>query len=146
MEELITCERCGGNACLKNEEEAGTNALFCFGCGFTTSTVFTNGNESFDNMIQSLPDLHKDLFFQGEQTIWIPSVVTLPEKGMVFADGTSKDDWLWAGVLTTAITEEESNKFPEHQKNKIDHTTMKYFDRKDFMDALEYIGFFDIED
>lgn len=146
MEELIKCERCGGNACLKTEEETNVTVLFCFGCGFTTSTHFTMGNSLFDNLLESLPDLYKDLFFHGKETIWIPSVVTLPDNGMVFADGTGEEDWVWTGVHTAPITEEESSKFPEYQKNKIDHTTMKHFNRNDFMDALEYIGFFDIKD
>lgn len=145
MEELIKCERCDGNACLKYTQDDST-ILTCFGCGFTTNNDFNQGNELFDNMVTNLPDLHKDLFFVGKDSIWVPSVVTLPDKGMVFVDGTSQDDWLWVGVLTAPIDEEESIKFPEGAKSKIDNTTMKYFDRKDFMDALEYIGFFDLKE
>lgn len=142
MEKLIQCERCGGNACLETIQESTTVQL-CFGCGFTTSIHFYIGNSLFDNMISNLPDLHKDLFFQGKDSIWVPSVITLPDRGMVFVDGTGKEDWVWAGVLTTPIKEEEAGKFPEGQINKIDHTTMKHFNHEDYMDALEYIGFFD---
>jgi hypothetical protein len=48
---------------------------------------------------------------------------------MVFADGKSTKDWKWAGV--------------QSKDNKADMTTVKYFEEKDFMEALDYTGFFE---
>ncbi len=73
----------------------------------------------------------------------------MPEKGMVFLDGTSKDVYRWAGVLATEVKEDEKEKFPipgtddEYYAKKMDMTTIKYFDKPNFMDALEYVGIFD---
>jgi hypothetical protein len=48
---------------------------------------------------------------------------------MVFADGKSADEWKWAGV--------------QSKDDKADMSTVKYFEERDFMEALDYIGFFE---
>jgi hypothetical protein len=60
---------------------------------------------------------------------------------MVFADGTSVDEWKWAAVKSIKITEEEKEKFP-NSTHRADMSTIKHFNEKDFMDALEYVGYF----
>jgi hypothetical protein len=47
---------------------------------------------------------------------------------MVFADGRSTEDWKWAAV--------------QSKDGKADMITLQQFDEKDFMEALDYIGFF----
>jgi hypothetical protein len=61
---------------------------------------------------------------------------------MVFLDGKTKQDWKWASIKSVPITEEEKSKFPEGQTHKMDMKSIKHFEQKDFMDALEDIGFF----
>ena len=97
-----------------------------------------------------MPELYKDLLFVDEDNlVWYPTTVNMPEKGMVFLDGTSKDTYRWAGVLATEVKDDEKEKFPipgtddEYYAKKMDMTTIKYFDKPNFMDALEYVGIFD---
>jgi hypothetical protein len=76
-------------------------------------------------------------------TIWMPSVVNIPDKGMVFADGPNGQNWRWAAVKATLMSEEEKIKFKEKGKEydyKMDMTTMRHFGERDFIDALTYIG------
>ena len=77
--------------------------------------------------------------------VWFPATITLPAKGMVFLDGTSKEDWQWSAVKAVELTEEEvkSGKFPEGQTIKMDMANAQKFGQKDFMDALEVIGFYE---
>lgn len=145
MENLVECERCHGNACLHTIQEDNVNTWLCFGCGFSSNTLYVPGSEEFNKLIEPLPDLYKDLLFITDDKVWVPSSISLPGKGMVFVDGTSKDNWKWAGGLFEEISEEEAHKFPEDQKFKLDFSSLRYFNEKDFMDALEYIGFFNIE-
>ena len=54
----------------------------------------------------------------------------------------------WTGVKVTDVKEEEKEKFKipgtdDYYKHKTDMKTMKNFKQEDFMDALEYIGFFE---
>ena len=76
--------------------------------------------------------------------IWLPATITIPEKGMVFVDGTSKEDWKWAAAKAIEIKEENKEKYPEGQTHRMDMKNSKPFERKDFMDALEYIDFYKV--
>ena len=65
---------------------------------------------------------------------------------MVFADGTDKRNWKWAAVKAVKVKEEEKLKYPipkkkgQYYEYRMDMTTMKQFEERDFMDALSYIG------
>ena len=126
-EQMIICPRCGGNAC----HEISNNKLTvwsCFGCGFTSNSTLTE--DKLTEVEAVIPQLYKDLKFKDENGYyWYPNSVMLEDKSMVFADGKSTKDWKWAGV--------------QSKDNKADMTTVKYFEEKDFMEALDYTGFFE---
>jgi RecJ-like exonuclease len=146
MEQMTICPHCGGNACYGQQvnEEVTTN--FCFGCGFSTSTLMKVNSRLLTETLDTSPSLYKDLMYTDDKgQVWFPATVTLPEKGMVFLDGTSKDNWKWAAVKAVEILEEEKSKFPKDQKLKMDTKNTQFFEQRDFMDALDTIGFFDIE-
>ena len=148
MEQLVICKRCGSNACLEQQinEEVSTN--LCMGCGFTTSTLMTEGSEVVKSALETSPELYKDLLFTDENNrVWSPATITLPGKGMVFIDGSNKQDWNWSSVPAVKITpEERENKhYPEDQEFRMDIANAKKFDQRDFMSALEVIGFYDIQ-
>jgi len=143
MENLVDCTRCGSNACFVQEVTEDTLGYLCFGCGFTTNTIMVEGSELVDQTYESYPELYKDLKFVDEEgKVWFPSGITLENQGMVFIDGTSKNNYEWKGVLMTPIPEEELSKYPENTTHKVDFSTSKNYGKQDFMDALEYIGFF----
>ena len=85
----------------------------CFGCGYTSNTTITE--ENLPNIESVMPQLYLDL--------------KLEDKSMVFADGKTPEDWKWAGV--------------QSKDGNADMTTVKHFEEKDFMEALDYIGFFE---
>lgn len=145
MEAMTICPRCGGNACYEQELEGGVKTYFCFGCGFSTSTLMVEGSKLVTDTLETSPELYKDLMFVGEnKLVWFPATITLPEKGMVFVDGTSKDNWRWAAAKATEIEGGEKDKYPKGQTHKMDMKNIKHYDQRDFMDALEYIGFFEV--
>lgn len=146
MDNLVICKRCGGNACYEQKVNEDITTYLCMGCGFTTSTLLKEGSEQVENAIQTSPELYKDLIFKDQdELIWLPSTITLPEKGMVFIDGTSKTNWKWAAVKAVEITDEDRKlkKFPEDQKFRMDMKNVSSYDQKNFMDALEIIGFYE---
>jgi hypothetical protein len=62
---------------------------------------------------------------------------------MVFADGANSQNWRWAAVKATLMSEEEKTKFKEKGKEydyKMDMTTLTHFPERDFIEALSYIG------
>lgn len=139
----------GSNACYEQsfeEEGKEIKTWLCFGSGYTTSTLMTEGSKTLQDLMETAPELHKDLLHKdSEGRIWLPATITLPSKGMVFLDGTSKKDWKWSAAPAVLIKEEDKQKYPEEQTHKMDMANAKQFNQKDFMDALEHIGFYSVE-
>lgn len=144
MDKLVDCKRCGGNACYEQNVDENTTTWMCMGCGFTTSTLMSKDGEVVKNAVETSPELYKDIMFEdSDKRVWLPATITLPAKGMVFVDGTDKKDWKWAAVNAVPL-QEEDKKVSESQTHKMDMKNVKHFNQKDFMDALETIGFFEI--
>ena len=125
-ESLITCLKCGGDAC--SEISNGVVTIWiCMGCGFTSNNTITDVNVT--EMEATLPELYKDLRFKDKEgKYWYPNSVILDDKSMVFAEGTNVQDWMWTAV--------------QAKDGKTDMTTKKEFQIHEFMDALEYIDYF----
>jgi hypothetical protein len=99
----------------------------CMGCGFTSNNTIKDDNA--EQMEVTLPELYKALKFKDtDGKYWYPNSVMLEDKSMVFAEGISVDNWQWSAV--------------QSKDDKADMTTKKEFAERDFMDALEYIGYF----
>ena len=140
----------GSNACYEQvitvkEHKEPIKTWLCFGSGYTTSTLMTEGSKTVKDLLETSPELYKDLLFTDkDKRVWAPATITIPEKGMVFADGTSKDDWKWSAVNAIEIPKEELEKYPKGQTHRMDMKNGKEYARKDFMDALEHIGFYNV--
>ena len=138
----------GSNACYEQSFEQDGKEVktwLCFGSGFTTSTLMTEGSKTLADLLETAPELHKDLLHKGEDgRIWLPATITIPEKGMVFLDGTNTEDWKWSAVKAIPLTEGDK-KVTEDQTHRMDMQNAKTFERKDFMDALEYIDFYRVD-
>ena len=146
MDNLTICKRCGSDACYTQEVTPEITNQFCYGCGFQTNTLMKEDEEFFEQQKELLPELYKDLIYKDEEgQMWMPSMINVPDKGMVFANGTDFNDWKWAAVKAIVVTEEEKHKYPikgkkdQYYEFRMDMTTMKPFQEKYFMDALSYI-------
>ena len=137
----------GSNACYEQVfelEGKEVKTWLCFGSGFTTSTLMTKGSQAVNNALETSPELYKDLMFEDDKgRVWLPATITLPAKGMVFIDGTNKDDWQWAAVKAIPLQEEDT-KVSNEQTHKMDMKNIKHYKRNDFMDAVEHIGMFQL--
>lgn len=143
---MSICPHCGGNACYEQAVSEEVTTSFCFGCGYSTSTLMIEGGDLVTRTLETSPELYKDVMYVDDtKKVWFPSTVTLPGKGMVFLDGTSKDSWKWAAITAVEISEEEKSKFPKDQIHKMDMKSINHFEKEDFMESLDAIGFFDIE-
>jgi hypothetical protein len=77
----------------------------------------------------TLPELYKALRFKdADGKYWYPNSVMLEDKSMVFAEGSSVENWKWSAV--------------QSKEDKADMSTKKEYEQNEFMDALEYIGYF----
>ena len=148
---LVNCPRCEGNACYENKINNSLTTYLCYGCGFQSNSYLVSGSNYHTEQMELLPELYKDLtFIDFNNMVWIPTTINLPEKGMVFANGSSKDNWKWSAVGVKPVSEEEKTKYPipgkkgKYYSTKTDMSTMKLFDEKDFMDALEHLSIFEL--
>ena len=140
-DEIIDCPKSGGDLCYKTEVTKDITNYFSLSCGFWTNTLMKEGSEFYNEQLITLPELYKDLAWEDPETnlIWIPNTINLPESGMVFANGASKNEWSWAGVKAIKLEEGDEAKV-EGQTHKMDMSTLKSFTERDYMDALSYIG------
>lgn len=146
-DKLGICDRCGSDACYITEVNQDIKNHYCYGCGFQSNTLLREGEELYDEQLETLPELYKDLQFTDKNgQVWFPTTVNLLEQGMVFANGSTIDNWKWAAVLAVKIPEEEKIKYPikgkegEFYKYRMDMTTIKQFEERDFIGALSYIN------
>jgi len=149
MDDLKICDRCGSDACYVQEVNNEITNYQCYGCGFVTNTLLKKGTQFFDEQMELLPNLYKELMGEDDDgKIWMPSTVNMPQMGMIFANGKSIEDWKWAGVLAVPVKEEEKEKYPIPNKEgefyewRMDMSTMKEFEENDYIEALDYIGIF----
>jgi hypothetical protein len=113
----------------------------CYGCGFTTNTLMKSESEFLEEQLEVLPELYKDLIYvDGEGKNWMPSTINIFDKGMVFVNGKSVENWKWMAVKAIEIPEEDKSKFPKNTTHKPDMSSAKEFEERDFMEALSYIG------
>ncbi len=140
----------GSNACYEQSFEQQGQEIktwLCFGSGFTTSTLMTEGSKVVNDLLETSPELYKDLLYtDNNKRVWAPATISIPEKGMVFLDGTNKEQWQWSAVKAVTITEEDrkNKQFPKDQTHKMDMKNLKQFAQNDFMTALEHIDFYKI--
>ena len=141
----------GSNACYEQTFEQDGKEVktwMCFGSGFSTSTFMDKDSDLVKETLQTSAELYKELMhIDKNNRAWFPATITLPGKGMVFADGTSKDDWSWSEVKAIPITDEDRKlkQYPADQDFKMDMANAQKFGKEDFMDALEVIGFFNAQ-
>jgi hypothetical protein len=144
---LTTCPHCGSDACYVVENSSEIKTYSCFGCGFTTNSLMKEGEEFYEQQLEVLPELYKDVMFEDENGLkWMPTTINIPTQGMIFYNGTNPQEAKWAGVLAVEVLEEEKEKYPikgkpdQYYTHRMDMSTIKPFEMREFMDALTYIG------
>lgn len=138
---LIECSKCGSDACYMQEVNEKITLEMCYGCGFQSNSLMTEGSEFLQEQYETLPELYKALAVAEVDNgkVWLPSTTNIPGVGMVFADGTNREQWAWAGVKSVETTDEDKDKL-NGAEWKPDMSTIKHFAERDFIGALEYIG------
>lgn len=146
----------GSNACYEQVIEQDGKEIttwMCFGSGFTSSTLMTEGSPALEAALSTSPELYKAIMHKDTKGhVWLPATITVPDSGMVFVDGTSKKDWKWAALPSIPLTDEDRAmevngrpKYPANVSTKPDMANIKHFEQNDFMEALDVIGFFALQ-
>lgn len=141
FDELKICTRCGSDACYSQEVTKDISIEMCYGCGFQSNSVMKKDSQFLKEQMETLPELYKELIDEEEETgkIWIPTTINIKDKGIIFATGTGRNDWKWAGVKAVKVKKKDREKY-NNAKYRADMGTIKHFSEKDFIGALSYIG------
>jgi len=138
-DKLINCDRCNSQMCY--EVEVGNiTTKSCTSCGFQTNNLLVDGDIILQDYESTLPELYKDLkHIDANGNVWYPLIMNVPEKGMVFINGKSKEEWDWAGMKSTLVEENEKHLFPK-SPYKMDTQTLKTFGKEGFVQAMQHVG------
>ena len=130
MDKIIMCPKSGGDLCYETQVTPEITNWMSLSCGYWTNSLMTEESEFYNEQMASLPELYRDLAWKDESTklVWLPQTINEPQKGMVFANGTNIQEWKWSAVKS--------------KEGKPDMTTKKEFEERDFMEALDYVGYF----
>lgn len=140
-DQLVVCGRCSSDACYERKVEA-IKVWSCMGCGFTTNELMTIDSQLMIETEEVMPELYKDIkHIDEEGRVWYPNILNIPSLGTVFVDGTNENNWRWSAIKAIPTTSEEKEKL-KGAEYKSDMNTKKDFDRKDYMEACDYIGIF----
>ena len=160
QDKLVNSPVCDSNACYESEfqtQDGVVKTWLCMTSGYTSNTTMTLDSEALKQTLELTAELIKDLRLDlippggGEKLAWFPTVITMPDKGMIFPEpvpGAGKEEWMWTVVKAIPIPEEEQQKYPDptnpgtFYKNKMDMKNLKRYSKLEFMDAAEELGMF----
>lgn len=149
-DKLVICKKCGGPMCYESLHENNIKSWMCLNCGFQTLSLLKNNSDYHIQYEKTLPELYKDLkYIDINENVWYPITLNFPERGIVFADGTSKDNWGWTAMLATEVLDEEKERYKkpglenEYFTFKMDSKTKKIFTKDNYVAAVNYIGLFE---
>lgn len=150
MDNLMTCPKSGGSLCYSIQISPDIKSYMSLSCGFWSNSLMTQDSDFLKEQFEILPEIYKDLAWEDPNTklVWIPMMVNVPHLGMVFANGSSVENWKWASVQAVKVKEEEKEKFKkpgtedEYYEWKTDMSTKKEFGETEFLEALDYVGIF----
>ena len=155
-DKLVNSPICDSNACYESEfktQDGPIKTWLCMTSGYTSNTTMTLDSETLKQTLELTADLIKDLRQDhvppggGEKLAWFPTVITMPDKGMIFPEPI-KDDWMWTVVKAIDIPKEEQDKYPDPRNpgtfytKRMDMEGKKRFMKLEFMDAAEELGMF----
>ena len=158
QDKLVNSPICDSNACYESEfttTDGPVKTWLCMTSGYTSNTTMTLDSEALKQTLELTADLIRDLRQDheppggGEVLAWFPTVITMPNKGMIFPEPVKEiNDWKWTCVKAIKIPKEEQNKYPDPSnpgtfyEYKMDMKNPLRFDKLCFMDAAEELGMF----
>jgi hypothetical protein len=148
LDKIITCPKSGGDLCYVIEVTPEIKTYSSLSCGYWTNSLMTKGSDFYNEQMETLPELYKDLAWEDPETklVWLPQTINEPKQGMVFANGVNADNWKWAAVKAVPVLEEEKEKYPipkqpgKFYEFRMNMETLQHFEERDFIEALSYIG------
>ena len=142
MESKIKCPVCKSKAQCFDEYvvEDNFHSYLCFKCGYTSNSKFTYGSDELLSSLEASPQLIIELQIADweRDIVWIPSVLNMGEKGIIFPEGTY-EDWSWKYAKVVDIPEEERVNY-DGQEKRLDVESANIYGQHEFLKACKDMG------
>ncbi len=142
MESKIKCPVCKSKAQCFDEyvEEDNFHSYLCFKCGYTSNSKFKYGSDELLSSLEASPKLIIELQIADweRDIVWIPSVLNMGEKGIIFPEGTY-EDWSWKYAKVVDIPEEDREKYNGEEK-RLDVESANIYGQREFLKACKDMG------
>ena len=139
-----------GNKCVLIEADPSTNveSRICMESGYTTSDKFQITNDGTNSDIERyetmIPQLYKDTKYIDHTLgqVWYLSTLRTA-LGCLYADGTTKDDFVWKLAEVKELTTEERKQYPvegkpdEYHTHIIDVDNATEYEKSNFKAAID---------
>jgi len=136
----VKCIACGNVTALEETYQNITSWL-CVECGYTSNTGLVEDSMELKLSPKTIQTLK--IHDKKRNIYWIPSVVNIPSKGMLFPESYGKNI-IWLYVPMVDIPEKEQKNYPipdtenKFYKKRLDIEQTKKFTR--FYDGLKEMG------
>ena len=147
----IKCPHCGEDHCFEETQTLDgqeVKSYMCVSCGYTSTSINEEGSPLILGYEDTTAELVKELrWVDSNNKVWYPLVLNFPSFGIIFPDGTSKNDWGWMAAPAVDIPVEDQKKYPipgqkdAYYTRRIDMAQGLRFDNKEFYNACKFIGF-----
>lgn len=149
----IKCPHCGEHECFEDiqalSEKEFVKSYMCTSCGYTSTSLNAEGSEMIKQYEESTAELIKDLRWvdKSNNQVWYPIILNFPSYGIIFPDGTSKNNWRWTAAPAVDIALEEQSKYPipgqpdQFYTRRVDMKLGQSFENDNFYGACKFIGF-----
>ena len=142
MESKIKCPVCKSKAQCFDEYvvEDNFHSYLCFRCGYTSNSKFKYGSDELLSSLEASPKLIIELQIADweRDIVWIPSVLNMGPKGIIFPEGTF-DDWSWKYAKVVDIPEEDREKYNGEEK-RLDVESANIYGQHEFLKACKDMG------
>jgi hypothetical protein len=114
-DKLVNSPICNSNACYESEfqtQDGPVKTWLCMtsgytsDCGMTTNTSMTEDSEILKESFELTAEIIKDNKQIHDGLVWLLTVITMPDKGMIFPEPIKDtDDWGWTVVKVIVVFE-----------------------------------------
>ena len=143
----------GTNNCFEHSQtmDDGTviKSWMCMDSGYTCTSLNVEESDTINKYEETTAELIKELKWIDPETrlIWYPMVLNFPSFGIIFPDGSSKDDWQWMAAPAVDIAEADRHKYPVPGQpgvfypRRVNMEAGRKFAPDQFYEAAKFLGF-----
>jgi len=148
-EKNVVCPNCGSMRCFESSTEPKTEESYlCIQCGFMSHSKYLENSEVLNNQLTQSADIigSVKLYDKERDIVWLPSVLNMGDRGIIYPEGTDSSNWHWKFAKTKTLKEDEQKDYPvpnkegEFYKSILDVKNARTYDKLDFMSACKDMG------